>query len=261
MLNARTAWLGLGALALCLALPPGARAGADVAPRQTVPPVGAAYVPAAADLAMLGALAGAREGLSLLVEAQTKQQRDIAYATAIDNLTALYQLHGLAWAKEKLDWLYVQPDCPALLTGYSADGRFYLRLQTLELRNPAFADYTVLLCQLASNSAQDLSVGEPRLLALELANGTCLPAEELNPLHPLWSKLSAVGGTFQVLSEVPSGFTPSFKQIFRVPGLSINGLAAVRFAWGPYTVTIDHRLAADGESTAQSNLAVEGNHV
>jgi hypothetical protein len=217
-------------------------------------PASAIYLPRAAEMSMLGALGAAREGLDLLAEASSPQDRSIAYATAIDGLTALYQLHGLAWAKDKLDWLYAQPDCPALLTGYSADGRLYLRLQTLELRNPAFANYTVVLCQLGSHSAESFSLSQdqPRSLTLELTDGALLTAEEITPAHPLWPHLARQAEHCGILREVPSGFTPSCKQVFAVPGLSINQLAAVLLEWGSYSIEIDHRLAEAREPAAHA---------
>ena len=201
---------------------------------EAVLPPAADFIPDAADAAMLGSLAVAREGLELLGQAETEQERRIAFFTAIDGLTALYQLHGLQWAKEKLDWLYAQPDCPWLITGYSADGRIYLRVQDLEVQNPAFDGYTIVLCQFASHSALDISADSAGALECELAGGTRLDADWLTVTHPLWPNLAWGEETFQAPASVPSGFSPSYKQIFAVPGLSIQDVSAVRLEWGAY---------------------------
>ncbi len=234
----------LAALALAGAAFAG-EAPAPPAPAEQVaqPPPAVDYLPNAADAAMLGALAAAREGLARLAAAATEQERDIAYTTAIDGLTALHELHGLAWAGEELARLYAQPDCPWLICGYSADGRLLLRVQALELQNPAFADYTIVLCSLVSHSALELSADQAGALACELADGAALCAEPLAPEHPLWPELAWGAESFNAPLLVPSGLSRSYKQIFGVPNLSIEQVSAVILEWGPYRIELRRPLA------------------
>ena len=234
--------LMLAVLAL-LAVPTSARAQEQPAPEQLTLTV--------SDVNMLGLLGAAQSALYWLEDEPSKQQRDIYLATVIDALTGLYQLHGLEWAGGRLAEVYARGDCPELITGYSADGRVYLRVQPLELKNPAFAGSTIMLCQLMSHSPLHREITHTSPLVLTLTDGTQLTGEVLDETHPLWENLDRHAATFAAPRLLPSGVSVAFKQIYSLPPFSLKRVATVSLKWGEYTIELARPQANETGAPAQ----------
>jgi hypothetical protein len=219
------------------------------------------YEPSVADLSAAGLLATARDALLRLDEvaplpgAETAASasagaaedpkasindvdRDALFGTAIAALTALYQLHGCRWALAPLRELYQRPGCPPMHLGYSADGRVLLRVEPLQLRKPVFADYTVLLCTLESNTALHLQQNSAALLRVMLLDGSVIEAQALTTSHPLYGDLSRLADTFAPPPELPSGAQIAFKQLFDTPGVTNLPISAVLLSWGGCEINV-----------------------
>lgn len=224
------------AVALCCAVLMPAAGSASTAAAQ--------FLPSTADASVAGLLSSARYALRELSLEQNALQRQIAYSQALTALTGLYQLHGCTWARPRLIELYALPDCPSLHVGYSADGRLLLRVEKLDLRNPAFAGYAIYLCTFESHSSLDLAAHDTGALRFTLLDGTAVQAGVVDEQHPLWPNLKRMAATFRPAAVVYAGTGTAFKQAFvLLPGLpgvdSPSGkVSAVSLAWGKYTINI-----------------------
>ena len=196
------------------------------------------YSPSVADLSASVQLASAQNALEQLSGELEPSQRQTMYGLAITSLTALYQLHGCAWALAPLTNLYAQPDCPELFYGYSRDGRVALRVERLLLQNPAFANHRVYLCQLQSNSA--LSFTEPLQPSVVFHQPSgVLHAELLDATHPLWPNLDKLAHTFVPPPLLHSGAASAFKQLYALPSTGEVELSKVTFNWSDYSFEIN----------------------
>jgi hypothetical protein len=122
--------------------------------------------------------------------------------------------------------------------GYSADGRLALRVEPLELRKPAFQNYTVLLCTLESNTALSLRESGVPLLQVKLLDGRLLEAQALTPSHPLYGDLTRLADSFAPPPALPSGALIAFKQIFDAPGVTNLPVSAVVLNWGGHEIVV-----------------------
>jgi hypothetical protein len=197
-----------------------------------------AYLPTVADASAIAWLSSARGALERLDIQQNEVDRQVAYDTVVSALTALYQLHGCQWAQSPLLATLRRPDATLMHTGYSIDGRVALRVEPLQLRNPIYEKYTIMLCTLESNTSQDLDGAPAGLLCLRYADGKALSAEPLTPGHPLAAALAGLEGTFDPPQVLPSGVGISFKQMLAVARDSTQPVSAVRLQWGRYTIEI-----------------------
>jgi len=206
------------------------RAGATPAAQPT-------FAPSISDLSVLSLLTTARQSLANLDSATTKVDRDSALDAAIEALTSLYQLHGCAWALPQLRELYLRPDAPALYIGYSADGRLRVRCQILDLRNPAFEDYTMFLVTLESNTSKSLREDGKWQPLKVTAEGQALMADVVSPAHPLWPSIENLAATFEPPGQLPSGIGTSYKQVFAVK-IASEQISKLAFGWGAYDIAI-----------------------
>jgi hypothetical protein len=191
-----------------------------------------------ADTDAVGLLSAARDALQRLADPDPDApavQAQVDFAAAAESLTGLFQLHGCLWAGPELRRLYARSDAPALRLGYSPDGRVLLRVEPLELKNPAFASYSVLLCTFNSETARDVRDSGGHSLQLTLPGGKQLSAVKVTPSHPLWPQLSRQAEHFAPIGALPSGAGIAFKQLYAVPAgqLPLNA-CAVSLDWGGY---------------------------
>jgi hypothetical protein len=198
------------------------------------------YAPSPADLSASALLTTARGALAALDGELAAVDRAAQFNAALTALTGLYQLHGCQWALPQLRTLLARPDATGLHCGYSADGRVLLYVQPLDLQNPAFADYTVLLCTLESHSALELAGVTASPLTLTLADGATLQAEPLTPAHPLYNRLDKLADTFTPPSALPSGTGIAFKQLLALPRPGTSAVSAVLLSWGCYEMEVPY---------------------
>src|SRR5436190_2157962 len=85
-----------------------------------------------------------------------------------------------------------------------------------KLDNPPFAQYTILLCTLQSETAQDLREDAPAALLLTRPDGAQLRGEPVTPQHPLWTQLRKLAPQFAPPDALPSGAGIAFKQLYAV---------------------------------------------
>lgn len=203
-------------------------------------PTDAEFKPRLADYSAVMLLSSARVALDELQTVEEASERRLRCAAAISALVGLYQLHGCLWALPALRTVYKHRDCPDLHVGYSEDGRIRIRLEPLELRNPAFNGYTVYLCTLQSNTALDLTAEEQGALTVYLTDQAQLSAVSVNPQHELWPALDRIAHTFAAPAALPSGAGIAYKQLFAVPRLSRDRISAVSLWWGDYQLTVPY---------------------
>jgi len=183
-------------------------------------------------------LAQARDALAKLAQppvGDAPGQARIYFDTAAESLLTLYQLHGCQWAAPELRRLYARPDAPPLRQCFSPDGRVLLRVEALELQNPAFKDYTVLLCTFNSNTAQDVFDEPGGALELVLPNGDWAGSNLVSPEHPLWPNLQRLAPQFEPPGALPSGAGLTWKQLYAIPlaSLALNQ-CTLSLDWGGY---------------------------
>jgi hypothetical protein len=179
-------------------------------------------------------------------------QPRIYFDSAAESLTALYQLYGCEWAADELRALYAREIAPELRIGYSTDGRVQLRVEPLDLLNPAFEKYTVLLCTLRSETAADIVSDAPAALLVTVPDGVLLRAESVTQSHPLWRHLRRLAPQFGPPQALPSGAGIGFKQLYAVPRSSLPlNQCTVLLAWGGLSFELprwDTQEAADGRT-------------
>jgi hypothetical protein len=198
------------------------------------------FEPQPADYSAITLLVSARTALGELATEEEASERRLRCAAAISALVGLYQLHGCRWALPSLRAVYDHPDCPDLHLGYSADGRISVRIEPLDLHNPAFENYTILLCTMRSNSALDLTADQVGVLTVELLDQTQLTAQPLSAQHELWPQLDRLAHTFKAPAALPSGAGIGFKQLFAVSRLNRDRISAVSLRWGDYQLTVPY---------------------
>jgi hypothetical protein len=192
------------------------------------------YLPGAAELNVQSLLGEARTALHDLQSLPAGVDRDVSYASAITALTALFERHGCVWARPQLERLYRQPDCPDLHIGWSSDARISLRLEPLELKNPAFADWRILLLTLQSDTALRTEAPAWGNLRFHLRSGATVEAQPLSQAHPLWEQLDNLSGSFHPPDVLLSGVAVSYKQIFLLRDLEGQFIESAALDWGPY---------------------------
>ncbi len=203
--------------------------------------VAGSYTPSAADFNTASLLVQARSAIARLDGRDGELEavdREAAFNTALEALTGLYQLHGCEWALEPLLELRRRPDCTEMHVGWSVDGRVALSIQRLELSNPAYDDYTILLCTLSSNSALVLEGPLQAPLEVTLLDGSKVDAQPLDRQHPLWSHLQRLETTFVPQGPLQPRAGLSFKQIIALPKLRPAAVSRVESAWGEYRITV-----------------------
>jgi hypothetical protein len=198
------------------------------------------FIPGAAELSAVSFLASAHLALQELQELESPMERRLRCSTAIAALTGLYQLHGCTWVLPVLRSVYQHPDCPPMHMGYSLDGRFSLRVEPMELFNPAFDEYTVVLCTFESNTSIALTSESSGLLVIELSDGTQIEAQPLTPDHQLWEQLSSLAPTFTPANALPSGAGSAFKQLFAAKVMADADIQAVSLDWGAYALRVPY---------------------
>lgn len=201
------------------------------------PATAADWEPELADQAALGELLIARNALVQLAEQPQGIDYDAAYRAGLAALTALYELHGQRWARPKLEELYQRPECPDYTVGYSRDGRMELSVSYMELRNPAFDGYRFYLCTLRSLSALELRAEDTGKLAVELADGSTLEAEQITAEHPLYPELYLQLDSYSPPAALPAGAGLAFKQVFALPAGLPAPIGAVSLEWGSYRLS------------------------
>lgn len=185
-------------------------------------------------------LAGAQDALAQLENEQTQFQRRIYLTGALSSLSALYQLHGLEWALARLLPLYEDPDCPEIHFGYSGDGRLRLTVEPLELKNPAFSEYTVLLVTLESNTGKEIRAASFGSLEVKLPGGITIIPEQLSPGHELWERVKQLADTFEPPPFIYPGAATAFKQVFALKDLGSKRVLAVSLEWDGYTIGVPY---------------------
>jgi hypothetical protein len=235
-------------IACALVLPAAVLAEPDTINGTCIPGTIAAapYLPSPADTSAEAWLSSAQEAMQQLEGVENPQEQRISFTQAIAALTALYQLHGCEWALEPLVQLYHRPGCPDMHVGYAADGRLMLRIERLELQNPAFTQYAVYLCTLECHTALDLRADTVGRLQFNLADGTQIEAQQIDTAHPLWPNLQRLANTFQPVHSVPAGTGQSFKQVFALspalptPDAPSGRILAVSLQWGDYGIDLPY---------------------
>jgi hypothetical protein len=228
-------------------------------PARALDPQTQAAAPAAAELAAANTatlLSSAREALGKLAQPPAGDgpgQPRIYFSAAAESLTALYQLHGCNWAVPELHRLYARADAPPLALGFSPDGRVLLRVEPLELKNPVFDGYTVLLCTFNSETARDIRDGGAGAVLLRLPDGSALSAQAVQAGHPLWPHLDKQARQFQPLRSLPSGAGIVFKQLYAIPRRDLRfNACAVSLDWGGYHFVLPRWTGAGTEQEAGS---------
>lgn len=199
-----------------------------------------AFEMSSSDLFAIQSLIIARGALTGIAEGSEGIQRDVHFRDAITSLTALYQLAGCQWAENALLDVLSEQDAPKLRAGYSRDGRILAMVEPLDLKNEAFADYTIFLVSLDSNSGQILEGQLDSTLTCELTNGQTVKAHGLDETHPLWEKLSRSAHTFKPAGSLYplSGFT--FKQVYLASEIPFGSISSVSLLWGQYKLVVPY---------------------
>lgn len=180
---------------------------------------------------LLGSLKSAYAGIASEREGGNALALKIQFDLAIQCLTDLQQLFGFDWAAVRLKQIYLDEDCPDLHMGYSADRRVLLRIEPMELKNPAFSEHSFFLCTLESQHEANIeSAGHGQLL-LELRNGDSMHADVLTDQHELWEFLNGQADGFAAPARLDSGRNVVFKQIYKIPQLSRDSISAVSLDW------------------------------
>jgi hypothetical protein len=201
------------------------------------PTTAASCLPTSADLSAFSLLTSARQALQRLDTVQDDVDRQSAFSAAIESLVGLYQLHGCAWALPALREVYAREGSSELSIGYSADGRVRLRVEPLELKNPAFAEYTFLLVTLESHTSLTLKAQEFGPLSVRARDGIELEPQRIDEAHPLWPNLSGLAGTFTPPRVLPPTYGISFKQVYGVK-LAFREIESFELHWGDYELEV-----------------------
>ncbi len=192
------------------------------------------------DISAMALIAGAQDALSQLELDQTPSQRKIFLTSALSAFSALYQLHGFEWAMERLLPLYNDPGCPDIHFGYSIDGRVRLTVEPMELKNPVFDEYTVMLVTIESNSGDLISAETFGSLSVELQDGVVVFPDQLSQGHELWENIWRLADTFEPPPLIHPGSSSAFKQIYEVKNLGSKQILAVSLEWDGYIISVPY---------------------
>jgi len=162
----------------------------------------------------------------------------IQFDLAIQELTGLSQMFGCDWAQQRLREIYRDPDCPDLHLGYSGNRRLLLRVEPMELKNPAFVEYSFYLCTLESLHQYKISTQRRAAMRIELQDGSVLAAEAIAPGHPLWEHLKKQAGSYMPPDTLFSGQNLVFKQVYAVKALGREAISAVSLDWDDYQIRL-----------------------
>jgi len=162
---------------------------------------------------------------------------DSKLMSLLEELTRLHEVVKLPQALPHIKRLLRRHDVPERC-GFAAGGMLAASLQRMELKNEAFAGYSMFFVRIENRTGAPLRGGEPAVVTLHLVDGSQATAETVDESHELYPQISRILGRFRPPARVAPAAEASFFAAFPRPGLTMRGLAYATLAYGGHRFVI-----------------------
>ncbi len=163
--------------------------------------------------------------------------RSASLSNAIDAWMQVWRCYGYAPAVKKVRALAVLDPKVERHVGYSADLTIEADATWMELKNEAFADYSIFLFRVVDRWYEPLSMKDCTIRILD-TKGKLWNADAITPTHKLWKNLDRMAEQFKIGGTVAPGFTNTYKQVFATKNLRKENIRLIYVDTGRGTVVI-----------------------
>ena len=153
----------------------------------------------------------------------------------LEELTRLHEVSKLPPALPRIKRLLGQYEVPERY-GFAAGGMLAAGLQRMDLKNEAFAGYSMFFVRIENRSGAPLSGGGGAEVVLHLPGGGQLSAESISKSHELYPQISRIMSRFQAPAQIAPATEASFIAAFPQAGLELSSLEYATVTYG------DHRF-------------------
>ena len=158
---------------------------------------------------------------------------------AIEAWTILWRSYGYSPAAEKIRQLAALAPGVRRNPGFTGDLSMEADATPMELKNPAFRDYTMYLFRVVNRHHETLEMDGAEVLILD-SSGKWWRADELTAAHPLWRNVNRLADTYKADKPVFPGRTVTFKQVYASPNLTKGKIRLILLVAGARTVEIPY---------------------
>jgi len=158
-------------------------------------------------------------------------------SNAIDAWMQIWFCYGYAPAAKKVRKLNQLDPRVERHVGYSANLTIEADATWLDLKNEAFADYSIFLFRVVNRWYDPLQMDNCTIRILD-KKGKIWNADAITQTHKLWKNLNRLETQFKIDGTVTSGFTNTYKQVFATKNLRKENVRLVYVETGRETVII-----------------------
>jgi hypothetical protein len=161
---------------------------------------------------------------------------NVKLMSLLEELTRLHEVAKLPPALPRIKRLLSQYQVPERY-GFAAGGMLAAGIQRMDLKNEAFAGYSMFLVRMENRAGKPLDGGAAEVV-LHLLGGGQMNAEVISQSHELYPQVSRILSRFQAPAQIAPAAEASFIAAFPQPGLELGGLAYVTVTYGDFRFVI-----------------------
>lgn len=153
----------------------------------------------------------------------------------LEELTRLHEVAKLPPALPRIKQLLGKYDVPERY-GFAAGGMLAAGIQRMDLKNEAFAGYSMFLVRMENRTGAPIGGGEAEV-TLHLLGGSQLSAEAISASHELYPQISRILSRFQAPAQIAAA-EASFIAAFPQAGLAMRDFAYATITYGDFRFVI-----------------------
>ncbi len=181
------------------------------------------------------------EGRYYAIAATDRSEGDMeaSLSAAIDAWTILWRSYGYQPAARKVRELSVLSPGINRHAGFTGGLNVEADATVMELKNPAYANYTMFLFRIVNRNYEVLPLAFTEVSVLDTA-GKWWRAEKLTETHPLWQNVKRLAATFEPEERALPGRVVSFKKVYASPNLTKGKIRLILLKAGEVEVEIPY---------------------
>jgi len=186
----------------------------------------------------LAAIARWKAMLADSVHPLTGIDRRVVVESMLEEVTRLCEVDKLPFAEQHLRELLRREGREFSRFGFHPSGSLSANVTRLQLKNPAFENYTIFLFRLENRTPLELKSDGKAACRLVATNGASWELAELSPEHALYPHLSRMQAQFRMPDVVRRGAIASFELILNRPGITEEDIAYFLLTFGKWQIVI-----------------------
>lgn len=181
------------------------------------------------------------EGRYYAIAATDRSEGDMeaSLSAAIDAWTILWRSYGYQPAARKVRELSVLSPGINRHAGFTQNLAVETDGTVMELKNPAYANYTMFLFRIVNRNYDVLPLAGTEVKVLD-TGGKWWQAEKLSEAHPLWQNVRRLASTFEPEDRALPGRVVSFKKVYASPNLTKGKIRLILLKAGEVEVEIPY---------------------